>query len=94
MSITVNAIGTVSTAEVPDNWALKPADIGAGEQFRLIFQASGHPATSADIATYNSHVRSDAGAGVTALRSYADDCVPRRHARRLNNDQLLSSYAA
>ena len=22
------------------------------------------------------------------------DCVPRRHARRLNNDQLLSSYAA
>ena len=25
---------------------------------------------------------------------YADDCVPRRHARRLNNDQLLSSYAA
>ena len=73
MSITVNAIGAVSTAEVPDNWALKPADIGAGEQFRLIFQASGHPATSADIATYNSHVRSDAGAGVTALRSYADD---------------------
>ena len=25
---------------------------------------------------------------------YADDRVPRRHARRLNNDQLLSSYAA
>ena len=26
--------------------------------------------------------------------SHADDSVPRRHARRLNNDQLLSSYAA
>ena len=74
MSITVNAIGAVSTAEVPHNWALKPADIGAGEQFRLMFQARwGHPAASANIATYNSHVRSYAGAGVTALRSYADD---------------------
>ena len=29
-----------------------------------------------------------------AFERYADDCVPRRHARRLNNDQLLSSYAA
>ena len=73
MSITVSAIGTVSTAEVPHNWALKPADIGAGEQFRLIFHAWGIPATSANIATYNNHVRSEAGKGVTALRSYADD---------------------
>ena len=74
MSITVNAIGAVSTAEVPHNWALKPADIGAGEQFRLMFQArDGHTATPTDIATYNNHVRSDGGAGVTALRSYADD---------------------
>ena len=73
MSITVSAIGAVSTAEVPHNWALKPADIGAGEQFRLIFHAWGIPATSANIATYNNHVRSEAGKGVTALRSYADD---------------------
>ena len=38
----------------------------------------------------------DAIATARGLRysRYADDGVPRRHARRLNNDQLLSSYAA
>ena len=38
--------------------------------------------------------RSHDAKGDTIIVRYADDCVPRRHARRLNNDQLLSSYAA
>ena len=32
--------------------------------------------------------------GLMFVREMPDDGVPRRHARRLNNDQLLSSYAA
>ena len=32
--------------------------------------------------------------GETIIVRYADDCVPRRHARRLINDRRLSSHAA
>ena len=60
--------------EVPADWALKPADIGAGEQFRLIFVSStGRDALSTDIADYNTFVRTRAAAGVTAIQTYADD---------------------
>ena len=46
---------------VPADWALKPADLGAGEQFRLIFVSStGRDALSTDIADYNTFVRTRA----------------------------------
>ena len=62
------------TQMVPADWALKPADIGAGEQFRLIFVSStGRDALSTDIADYNTFVRTRATAGVTAIQTYADD---------------------
>ena len=62
------------TEMVPADWALKPADIGAGEQFRLIFVSSTtRDATSTDIAAYNTFVSTRAAAGVTAIQTYADD---------------------
>ena len=62
------------TEMVPADWALKPADLGAGEQFQLIFVSStGRDALSTDIADYNTFVRTRAAAGVTAIQTYADD---------------------
>ena len=62
------------TEMVPADWALKPADLGAGEQFRLIFVSSTtRDATSTDIAAYNTFVSTRAAAGVTAIQTYADD---------------------
>ena len=60
--------------EVPADWALKPADIAAGEQFRLMFVTSTtRDATSTNIADYNTVVSNRAMAGVTAIRAYAND---------------------
>ena len=62
------------TEMVPADWALKPADIAAGGQFRLIFVSSTtRDATSTDIAAYNTFVSTRAAAGVTAMQTYADD---------------------
>ena len=59
---------------VPADWALKPADIAAGEQFRLMFVSSTtRDATSTDIADYNTFVSTRAAAGVTAMQTYAND---------------------
>ena len=60
------------TEMVPADWALKPADIAGGEQFRLMFVTSTtRDATSTDIADYNTFVRTRAAAGVTAIQTYA-----------------------
>ena len=62
------------TEMVPADWALKPADIAAGEQFRLMFVSSTtRDATSTDIAAYNTFVSTRVAAGVTAMQTYADD---------------------
>ena len=59
---------------VPADWALKPADLAAGEQFRLMFVSSTtRDALSTDIADYNTFVSTRAAAGVTAMQTYADD---------------------
>ena len=51
---------------VADDWALKPAGLGVGDKFRLIF------ATSTDIADYNTFVQNRAAQGHSAIRSYGD----------------------
>ena len=59
---------------VPLDSVLKPADIGAGERFRLMFFSSTvRDATSTDIADYNTLVSTRAAAGLTAIQTYADD---------------------
>ena len=65
---------TAETEIVAADWALKPTDIAAGEQFRLMFVSSTkETAFSADIADYNTFVSDLAAAGVTAMQTYADD---------------------
>ena len=49
---------------VPNNWSLKPARLGPGERFRLIFLSSTtRDATSTDIETYNTFVQDVAANG-------------------------------
>ena len=49
---------------VPNNWSLKPAGLGPGERFRLIFLSSTtRDATSTDIETYNTFVQDVAANG-------------------------------
>ena len=62
-----------ATREVPADWALKPADIRAGGQFRLMFVSStSRDATSTNIIDYNRVVRSRAGSAAE-ISSYARD---------------------
>ena len=57
---------------VPNDWSLKPADIGPGERFRLIFLSSTkRNATSSNIDTYNSFVQNLAANGHVAIQNYS-----------------------
>ena len=57
-----------ATVTVPIDWALKPADVEAGESFRLLFVTSTQrDAQSADIADYNAFVQARAKAGHSAI---------------------------
>ena len=64
-----NADGTYT---VPQDWALKPSSIGAGESFRLLFISSTtRNATALDTSDYDNHVRNRVAAGHTAIRPYS-----------------------
>ena len=57
---------------IPLDWSLKPADIGPGERFRLIFLSSTkRNATSNDIETYNTFVQNRAAAGHANIQDHA-----------------------
>ena len=57
---------------VPLDWSLKPADIGPGERFRLIFLSSTkRNATSNNIETYNTFVQNQAAAGHANIQDHA-----------------------
>ena len=72
--VTAVVVATAQSQMVPANWALKPTDIGVGEQFRLMFATSTfRNARSTNIADYNTFVRTSAAAGLTALQTYAAD---------------------
>ena len=58
------------TGTVPrEGWALKPAGIGYGDSFRLLFATPTRNATSADINDYNNHAINAAGTGHAAIRT-------------------------
>ena len=58
--------------EVPSDWALVPAGVGVGQDFRLLFRSSTkRDATSADIAVYDEFVQAAAGSGHSAIQLYA-----------------------
>ena len=57
---------------IPLDWSLKPAGIGPGERFRLIFLSSTkRNATSSDIETYNTFVQNQAAAGHANIQDHA-----------------------
>ena len=57
---------------VPLDWSLKPADIGPGERFRLIFLSSTkRNAESSDIETYNTFVQNRAANGHANIQDHA-----------------------
>ena len=57
---------------IPLDWSLKPADIGPGERFRLIFLSSTkRNAASSDIETYNTFVQNQAAAGHANIQDHA-----------------------
>ncbi len=71
LGLAVPTTAQTTIQEVPPDWALKPAGIGEGGTFRLLFATfSTRNAESSNIAHYNSFVQSAAGSGHTAIRPY------------------------
>ena len=67
-----DALASAHVEYVPLDWSLKPADIGPGERFRLIFLSSTKlNATSSDIETYNTFVQNAAAAGHANIQDHA-----------------------
>ena len=65
------ATACTSEIRVPEDWALKPSGVNAGDSFRLIFiTSSGRWATPTGIDTYNQFVQGRANAGHRAIRPY------------------------
>ena len=60
------------TAAVPADWSLKPADLDAGDEFRLLFLSSTkRNALSTDIADYNTFVQDRAAVGHADIQAYS-----------------------
>ena len=58
------------SSEVPLGWSLKPAELGTGDQFRLLFLSSTkRDGSSANIADYNTFIRERAAAGHADIKS-------------------------
>ena len=55
---------------VPNDWALKPSGLGAGDRFRLLFLTGSRNAGASDIATYNAFVQTEAAGGHAAIQAY------------------------
>ena len=82
----INSVGTGPTSNVDgatvgaplnlntvhETWGLIPAELGTGDQFRLIFGTSGkRDATATAIGTYNTFVQNAAAAGHTDIQPYS-----------------------
>ena len=58
---------------VSNNWSLTPSELGARDQFRLLFLSSTtRNATSSDIEDYNTFVQNRAAAGHTDIQAYSN----------------------
>ena len=67
-----DALASAHVEYVPLDWSLKPAGIGPGERFRLIFLSSTkRNATSSDIETYNTFVQNRAANGHANIQDHA-----------------------
>ena len=60
-------------ALVSHNWSLTPSELGARDQFRLLFLSSTtRNATSSDIEDYNTFIQNRAAAGHTDIQAYSN----------------------
>ena len=71
----LSAVFRVVEAEGPtrvsNNWSLTPSELGARDQFRLLFLSSTtRNATSSDITDYNTFIQTRAAAGHTDIQAY------------------------
>ena len=58
---------------VSNNWSLTPSELGARDQFRLLFLSSTtRNATSSDIEDYNTFIQNRADAGHTDIQAYSN----------------------
>ena len=63
---------SITTTEVTADWGLKPTDVAAGSQFRLIFLSSTkRNASPTTISNYNIFVQGRAAAGHTDIRTHS-----------------------
>ena len=68
----VGARQSITTTEVPADWGLKPTDVAAGSQFRLIFLSSTkRNGSHTAISNYNIFVQGRAAAGHTDIRTHS-----------------------
>ena len=68
----VSVNGTAKTILVPGDWSLKPTELTAGDEFRLIFISSTkRNAVPIDIADYNTFIQGRAAAGHTDIQAYS-----------------------
>ena len=63
---------STTEVEVPASWNLKPADLGDGDQFRLLFLSSTkRDGSSTDIAVYNDWIQDLVAVGHPNIRAYS-----------------------
>ena len=88
----INGLPAEGPTLVSNNWSLTPNELGARDQFRLLFLSSTtRNATSSDIEDYNTFIQNRAAAGHTDIQAYSnsfkvvgcteDDRRPRQHPR-------------
>ena len=76
--VTATPLVTTNTAPaaqtVAADFALKPAGVGGGGSFRLLFvTTAGTPANSSDISFYNTHVSTSAAGGHSAIQPFSSE---------------------
>ena len=69
----INGLPAEPPTLVSNNWSLTPSELGARDQFRLLFLSSTtRNATSSDIAAYNTFIQNRAAAGHTDIQAYSN----------------------
>ena len=71
VAVSLSVQGHAQTS-VPHDWGLKPAGLGTGDEFRLLFVSStSRNGTSSDIGDYDTHVQTAAASGHADVRGYS-----------------------
>ena len=69
----VFTVAAAAHTRVSNNWSLTPSELGARDQFRLLFLSSTkRNATSSDIEDYNTFIQTRAAAGHTDIQAYSN----------------------